>query len=247
MVWAVIAGGVVATLLIGVAVAEASRGRPLYGVAIALPAAGIVIAAVVWLDSMPGLAPWHVGSALHGAAGRGDLVAVSQLVSEGADVDAVGARGCTPLTLAIRGGHTDVVAFLVDNGADARAAVMEAVRAGQEGVLRTLLRRGGDVNRGNGQETPLIEAIRLGYANLAALLIQSGADVGQVGQEGQTALHLAALMGDEGTARLLIDYGADVEAKNSRGQSPLDLARAHGRRSIVEILDSRESNTTRGG
>ena len=46
---------------------------------------------------------------LHTAAARGDADAVNALLADGADVDAPGAKGLTPLMHAAVGGHAGVM------------------------------------------------------------------------------------------------------------------------------------------
>ncbi|RSN72520.1 ankyrin repeat domain-containing protein [Candidatus Methanodesulfokora washburnensis] len=58
---------------------------------------------------------------LTGAAFRGDLKEVKRLLDGGADVNARGEDGYTPLHGATCWGHLDVVKFLVDRGADISA------------------------------------------------------------------------------------------------------------------------------
>ena len=57
-----------------------------------------------------------------------------------------------------------------------------------------------------------------------ALLLAGGADPGAVDDDGQTALHLAALAGDLTGCRSLLAAGADPRALNYAGQTPLDCA-----------------------
>ena len=56
---------------------------------------------------------------LHLAATRGRLNLVKMLLKRGAEVQARGRRGCTPLFSAVEGGNPDVVRLLLDHGADA--------------------------------------------------------------------------------------------------------------------------------
>jgi uncharacterized protein len=57
---------------------------------------------------------------LHTVSGWGQLDAVKALVNAGADVNAKGDQGATPLFNAAMGGNADVVAFLLKSGADPR-------------------------------------------------------------------------------------------------------------------------------
>lgn len=61
-------------------------------------------------------------TALHEAASRGDVAAVRQLLDAGADPNAVGERGCTPLHRALERQRLQVARMLIAAGAslDAR-------------------------------------------------------------------------------------------------------------------------------
>ena len=57
-------------------------------------------------------------TALHHATRNGDLEIVKQLVSSGADVNAVADQGHFPLYCAAGHGHAETTQYLVENGAD---------------------------------------------------------------------------------------------------------------------------------
>ena len=57
-------------------------------------------------------------TALHHATRNGDLEIVKQLVSSGADVDAMADQGHFPLYCAAGHGHVETTEYLVENGAD---------------------------------------------------------------------------------------------------------------------------------
>lgn len=61
-------------------------------------------------------------SALHGAAWRGSVPQVSQLIAEGATTEARDKNELTPLHLAVEWGQESVVQLLLANGADVNAS-----------------------------------------------------------------------------------------------------------------------------
>ncbi|MBI4024646.1 MAG: ankyrin repeat domain-containing protein [Verrucomicrobia bacterium] len=65
--------------------------------------------------------------ALLAAAKQGDPVEVRDLAEHGAEVNAKGENGWTPLLWAVQGGHHDAIRFLLYKGADAEAADKKGV------------------------------------------------------------------------------------------------------------------------
>ena len=91
--------------------------------------------------------------ALARAAEGGDLDAVKMLLAAGADVNAAGAYGKTPLIAAAAQGHAGIVRLLLERGAEINArksdgftALISAVFFGHEEVVRTLLSHNADVS-----------------------------------------------------------------------------------------------------
>ncbi|MFI5345062.1 MAG: ankyrin repeat domain-containing protein [Elusimicrobiota bacterium] len=128
---------------------------------------------------------------LGSSAGRGDLARVRAIVGQGADVNTKDAVGGTALQYAARGGHLEVVRFLLEKGADANAKSLGM--------------------------TALMSAAQNGRLEVCRLLLEHGADVNAKMGLGMTALMLAASAGDMPTVRLLVDHGADIGAKSDNG------------------------------
>jgi ankyrin repeat protein len=127
--------------------------------------------------------------------------------------------------------------ILVDDASQARAlsddgftALHLAVYAEQEEAARVLIEHGADVNmRSTGtiaRVPPLGTAAFVRSVPLARLLLDAGADVNAQGDGGFTALHSAALNGDEELVRLLLERGADASVTTVQGKRPADLAQS---------------------
>jgi uncharacterized protein len=139
------------------------------------------------LGEDPSLASARSGdgfTALHFAAFFGKLEASRLLVGRGADVDAVGTGWMTGTALhsAAAGRHRDVVALLLEAGAnpDLRqshgwTALHSAVHNGDEGTVELLLLHGArrDVRNDDGV-TPAELARQEGHAGIAERLDQAG-------------------------------------------------------------------------
>lgn len=156
------------------------------------------------------------GESLHHAAERFHRQCLELLLEYGADVNARGEWGNTPLYFLLR--YWDLAAspatrqgvlWLLDHGADpgvrcgveAETSLHAAARTGQDAdIVRTLLERGADVNarRGDGRTAWLLAA-RHGHERLAALLESFGADRERLDAAGE--LLAACGRGDADAAR----------------------------------------------
>ena len=160
---------------------------------------------------------------IHDAAKTGDLAGVQAELDKGVDVDeddsSWGSWGETPLQLAARYSHNEIVELLIDNGADVNAK---------------------DVN-GN---TPLHLAALFGRKEVIELLIANGAAVNvKGGNLGGMPLHHAAFNGHKEIVELLIAKGADVNAKNEDGDTPLDQAIRYKHPETADLLSKHGGKT----
>ena len=163
---------------------------------------------------------YHGRSPLDGAAGRGNLKIVEQLLHAGAEVEnsRYGNKPLLAATLWVS--YTNPVPSLE--------------------ILHLLLRHGADVNeRARSGDSALHWASGSGRAEVAAFLIAAGADVNAVACDGETPLIKAARRGHTETVKTLINAKASVWVRNSTGHTAFDAARASGEKQgeIVNILN----------
>ena len=191
------------------------------------------------------------------AASVGNLSAVKALVKAGQDLDETGifhavtrvrdelrqTPKMTMLTVATRCDHPEVVAFLIQAGADVnilcgtffRSALQEACslvdNRGALDCARLLIEAGADVNTTDKyMSTPLTFASMLQKGTpLVQMLIDAGANVNHSIAEGcyfsgDTALHSAAYYGIRETVTALLRAGAHVDAKSCTGKTALCYA-----------------------
>jgi ankyrin repeat protein len=173
-------------------------------------------------------------TALGCAAQRGDVEFIRLLLDRGADVNATAANGLSPLHLAvenIREMDKAVASalLLINRGANVNTTRPEyvdtplsrAVDRGLLDVVRALLEKGANPNRGS--VPPLTRALNgpRPNADVAILLIEKGADV----TEGtEPPLILAIRSRQVSVIRALLAKGADPNLGGRNGQTPLRVA-----------------------
>ena len=136
---------------------------------------------------------------IHDAAKTGDLAGVQAELDKGVDVDvddsSWGSWGETPLQLAARYSHNEIVELLIDNGADV------------------------NVKGGNLGGMPLHHAAFEGHKEIVELLLAKGADVNAKGWDGRTPVDYA--IRKEETADLLRKHGGKTgEELKAAGKYP---------------------------
>jgi ankyrin repeat protein len=144
------------------------------------------------------------------------------LLDKGADIEARGPEGLTPLIKAAAYGRTGVAALLIERGAQIEA-------------------------RDAGGGTALIEAAcdcavatMPDTFDVIQLLLEKGANINARDNEGDTALMVASGGGVVKTdiVKLLIEKGADLRIKNNRGETALMIAKKSEVPDVLKILRS---------
>lgn len=184
------------------------------------------------------------------AASAGDVSRVRELLQQGASINTQDAQGRTAVMAATYANHAEVVAALLDAGADVdlRDAMLNNpfLYAGAEGFLpiaKLAAAAGADptiTNRYGG--TALIPAAERGHVEMVRyLLTETAVDVNHINRLGWTALMEAIILADGGSQHqqivaLLIEHGADVNIADKDGVKPLTHARSRGYREIERLL-----------
>ncbi|XP_024543840.1 ankyrin repeat domain-containing protein 1-like isoform X2 [Selaginella moellendorffii] len=86
------------------------------------------------------------------------------------------------------------------------------------------------------QNTPLLIAIKNRNVEMAKYLIIRNSDVKMQNAVGDTALHWAALRGDEELVKMIINKMAEINAVGECGNTPLHLACSRNYVQIAKIL-----------
>lgn len=157
------------------------------------------------------------------AAKNGNVETVAGLLRRGARVNAkFGGNGETALHRATAHGHSKIVKFLLEQGADVNAP--------------------DDVGA-----TALISASYHGYTETVRILLNAGADVNAKDtRHNFTALHEAARKGHLEIVKILVAKGADINIRTVDGRTALARAEAEGHIEIAKVLRDAEKATRAG-
>ncbi|PXF43268.1 hypothetical protein BWQ96_06995 [Gracilariopsis chorda] len=152
-------------------------------------------------------------SSLHYAAiAKPTPPTLRKLVKAGAELEARGSSGSTPLHLAAWNGSVDAARELVSCGANVEA-------------------------RSNSGRTPLMFAARQGSTEMIGTLVELGADVNSTDERGRSALHFAAQSGHGESIRKLVKHGARNDP-DEEGTTPDELAHDDAKNVFEDDLHS---------
>ncbi len=123
------------------------------------------------------------------------------------------------------------------------ALIADAAMQGDKEAVRSLLKKGLDVNEAQGDGTTALHwAARLDRVELAQTLLRAGAPVNARTRYGVTPLSLAAVNGSAPVVDALLKAGADANAEVTDGETVLMLAARTGNPDAVRLLLDRGAN-----
>ncbi|EQC31905.1 TKL protein kinase [Saprolegnia diclina VS20] len=170
------------------------------------------------------------------AAHKGSVAIAQRLLQSGANLLSVDKDGHGVVSYAAMGGHTDMIRFLVQKGANPSATsiargtpLISACGWGQLAAVVALLQAGATVNQSDA-EPCLHVAASNGHSAIVALLLKAGAD------HGGTALYAAARSGHSDIVRQLAYAKAQLDKPARDGSTPVIVARCNQHASVLEVL-----------
>ena len=178
------------------------------------------IAAVLVVGCGPSKPP---DISIHEAARTGNIEAVKQHLTGGADVNAKGIGGMTPLHRAAREGHKEVAELLITKDAYVNAKSESGLFIGATPLDEAIKRKQADVadllRKHGGKYGSITGAAKVGDVEALKEFLAAGVDASAIGP-----LSAAASGGHKEFVELLIANGANVAAKNEYGSTPLHNA-----------------------
>lgn len=136
---------------------------------------------------------------LHLAVKQDNLIAVQELLTNGANVNAENIDWNTPLHLAVQKGNVAILQVLLTNGANVNAENKD-------------------------QNTPLHLVVQKDNLEIAQLLLDKDANPNKFNKKELSPLHIAAMYGNQKIVQLLLDKGALDISRFGHGEKPSDIA-----------------------
>ncbi|XP_051985404.1 protein fem-1 homolog A [Xyrauchen texanus] len=173
-------------------------------------------------------------------------------------------QGGTPLLIASRYGHLEVVDYLLEHckanvelggsvnfdGETIEGAppLWAASAAGHLPVVKTLLKHGASVNNTTlTNSTPLRAACFDGHLEIVRYLVEHCADMEVANRHGHTCLMISCYKGHREIAKFLLERGADVNRKSVKGNTALHDCAESGSLEIMKMLMKCNARMERDG
>jgi ankyrin repeat protein len=177
-------------------------------------------------------ASWGKGAtALHRAAGVGDVKAARQMIAAGADPNSKDANGRLPLDWSVWNQEWDATRLLLKAGTTVSSSEVEAiarrclqVMAPTDVVLQLISRITETNHQDRYGESLLHAAARAGNLDAVRELIRRQSRVGLADKNGCIPLHYAAALGHSEIVLALIKGGSDTAARDRAGNTAMDYA-----------------------
>ncbi len=192
------------------------------------------------------------------AAKSGNLQqAVDLLHEKDTDVNSVTFRGRSPIMVAAKHGHVEMVDLLLKHGADVNEGLFLAAKEAKVGVVDLLCKRGADVNSGvlklvsqthgmryqfmwlcsQDKASPMNTAAQKKCMEIVALLCKHGADVNPPCDDMEDApLVIAVRGGHVDVVETLCKHGADINKGDCSYKTPLYWAAQEDYKDVAELL-----------
>uniref|UniRef100_A0A1B0CG59 Putative ankyrin repeat protein n=1 Tax=Lutzomyia longipalpis TaxID=7200 RepID=A0A1B0CG59_LUTLO len=161
--------------------------------------------------------------------------------------------GATPLVIASRNGHYDIVQYLLQkchvdvelpgcvifdgDTIEGAPPLWCAAAAGHINIVKLLVKHGANVNSTTRtKSTPLRAACFDGHYEIVEYLVLNGADIEMANRHGHTCLMIACYKGHLKIAMYLMSLGANVNRRTVKGYTALHDCADSGSLEILKVL-----------
>jgi ankyrin repeat protein len=184
----------------------------------------------------PGLRDEHGETPLHVMIALGRPAKLVEMLLDAKDevVKVRNIKGMTPLYMAVENKRADLIPMLLEHGSDIFAAdnrssdntpLERAVIDNDSKVINAIITKETVVQKDSAGNTAIHIAMRnKADVKVVELIVNLQGDIHARNKEGNTAIHLAAMVDHGAAGTLLLARNADIFAPNSKGESPLYLA-----------------------
>ncbi|XP_067661803.1 ankyrin repeat domain-containing protein 50-like [Haliotis asinina] len=184
---------------------------------------------------------------LKSACREGNIEAVKFIVSQNTvNINSGWRENITPVLIAAKDGHKDVIDLLVSKGAYVSLAdnggdniLHYACRGGNvEMVKYVLSQKMVNINsRGFQEMSPLMRAALMGHTDVIKLLVSKGADVTQLDGGGDNILHYACRGGNVEVVKYVLSLNmVNINSRGFQTMTPILGAALKGHKDVVELL-----------
>ncbi|XP_067652079.1 putative ankyrin repeat protein RF_0381 [Haliotis asinina] len=184
---------------------------------------------------------------LHCACRGGDAGVVKYILSKNrVDINRRGLHELTPIMMARRCKHREVVELLLSTRADGSLRyynhinmLLSACREGDMEVVKFVLSQNiVDVDsRGPRKKTPVMLAAQYGHKEVVKVLVENGADLSLAYDTGSNGLHLACSKGRLEVVKYIISQNiVDINCRGLGKKTAAMIAAGCGHKEVVELL-----------
>lgn len=164
------------------------------------------------------------------------------------DIERTDNRGRTSLIKAANGGHSEMVALLIEYEANidirdsrGRTPIINAARKGHSQTVIILIEKGASLeSRDSNGCSPLMLAAHGGHNEVIKVLCENGADVNGKANNHYTAIMWAASAGHTETVKILCEHKADLNSKDEKNNTAAMIAASAGHQDIEKLITEYE-------